>query len=121
MFYSDVMCFNACRTAEEIHARGIIGITRSGYSAFKLSSFRPKSSIFMFSDNANMLTTMNLIWGVQCFYYDRFTSTDETVQDCTDILKESGFVATGDVVINTGAMPLQKRSSTNMLKVTEVE
>jgi len=121
MFYSDVICFNACRTAEEIQARGIIGITRSGYSAFKLSSFRPKSSIFMFSDNANMLTTMNLIWGVQCFYYDRFTSTDETVQDCTDILKESGFVATGDVVINTGAMPLQKRSSTNMLKVTEVE
>ncbi|MFM8484928.1 MAG: pyruvate kinase alpha/beta domain-containing protein, partial [Bacteroidota bacterium] len=43
------------------------------------------------------------------------------VQDCTDILKESGFVATGDVIINTGAMPLQKRSSTNMLKVTEVE
>jgi pyruvate kinase len=38
MFYSDVICFNACRTAEEIGARGIIGITRSGYSAFKLSS-----------------------------------------------------------------------------------
>lgn len=121
MFYSDVICFNACRTAEEISAKGIIGITRSGYSAFKISSFRPQSRIFVFSDHLGMLNTMNLIWGVQCFYYDRFTSTDETVQDCTDILKESGFVNTGDVIINTGAMPLQKRSSTNMLKVTEVE
>jgi pyruvate kinase len=121
MFYSDVICFNACRTAEEIGARGIIGITRSGYSAFKLSSFRPKSNIFIFSDHLSMLNTMNLFWGVQCFYYNRFTTTDETIEDCTDILKESGFVSTGDVVINTGAMPLQKRSSTNMLKVTEVE
>ncbi len=121
MFYSDVICFNACRTAEDIGAKGIIGITRSGYSAFKLSSFRPRASIFMFSDHLSMLNTMNLFWGVQCFFYDRFTTTDETIQDCTDILKESGFVAKGDVIINTGAMPLQKRSSTNMLKVTEVE
>ena len=121
MFYSDVICFNACRTAEDIGAKGIIGITRSGYSAFKISSFRPKSNIFIFSDHLSMLNTMNLIWGVQCFYYDRFTTTDETIQDCTDILRESGFVESGDTVINTGAMPLHKRYRTNMLKVTEVE
>ena len=121
MFYNDVICFNACRTAEEIGAKGIIGITRSGYSAFKISSFRPKANIFIFSDQLDMLNIMNLFWGVQCFYYDRFTTTDETVEDCTDILKESGYVTTGDVVINTGSMPLQKRTSTNMLKVTEVE
>ena len=121
MFYNDVICFNACRTAEEIGAKGIVGITRSGYSAFKISSFRPKANIFIFSDHLSMLKTMNLFWGVQCFYYDRFTTTDETVEDCTDILKESGIVVSGDVLINTGAMPLKKRSSTNMLKVTEVE
>lgn len=121
MFYSDVICFNACRTAEEIGAKGIIGLTQAGYSAFKLSSFRPKACVYIFSENLSMLNTLNLVWGVQCFYYDRFTTTDETVQDCTDILKESGFVKQGDVIINTGAMPLRKRTNTNMLKVTEVE
>lgn len=121
LFYSDVVCFNACRVAEEINAKGIIGMTTSGYTAFKVSSFRPNAKIFIFSDHINMLNTMNLIWGVQCFYYDRFTTTDETIQDCTDILKESGYVQTGDTVINTGSMPLHKRYRTNMLKVTEVE
>jgi pyruvate kinase len=120
-FHSDVVCFNACRVAEEIGAKGIVGMTTSGYTAFKVSSFRPKAQIFIFSDHKHMLNTMNLVWGVQCFYYDRFTTTDETIQDCTEILKGSGFVQSGDTIINTGAMPLHRRHRTNMLKVTAVE
>lgn len=121
LFHSDVVCFNACRVAEEIEAKGIIGMTSSGYTAFKVSSFRPKSQIFIFSDNQSMLRSMNLLWGVRCFYYNRFTSTDETIEDCTEILKNAGLIQPGDTIINTGSMPLNKRYPTNMLKVTEVE
>ncbi|MCC6463052.1 MAG: pyruvate kinase [Saprospiraceae bacterium] len=120
-FQSDVICFNACRVAEEIGAKGIVGMTTSGYTAFKVSSFRPNSRIFIFSDQVQMLNTMNLLWGVQCFYYDRFTSTDETIQDSVDILKNSGFVQENDYIINTASMPLHKRYRTNMLKVTVVD
>ena len=64
---------------------------------------------------------MNLLWGVQCFYYDRFSSTDETIEDCIEILKNVGHVLAGDTIVNTGSMPMDKRLSTNMLKITEVE
>lgn len=121
IFQSDVVCFNACRVAEEIGAAGIVGMTTSGYTAFKVSSFRPNAHIFMFSDQMHMLNTMNLLWGVQCFYYDRFTTTDETIDDSVMILKASGFIEVGDTVINTGSMPMHKRYRTNMLKVTVVE
>ncbi|MBU6339846.1 MAG: pyruvate kinase [Bacteroidetes bacterium] len=121
IFHSDVVCFNACRVAEEIGARGIVGMTTSGYTAFKVSSFRPRAAIYIFSDQMHMLNTMNLLWGVQCFYYDRFTSTDETIEDSATILKEGGYVQAGDTVINTGSMPLHKRHRTNMLKVTEID
>lgn len=120
-FQNDVICFNACRVAEEIGAKGIVGMTVSGYTAFKVSSFRPNARIFIFSDQTHILNTMNLLWGVQCFYYNRFTSTDETIQDCTDILKNSGFIKTDDILINTASMPMHKRFRTNMLKVTVVE
>ncbi len=121
LYHSDVICFSACNVAEEIGAKGIVGHTSSGYTAFKISSFRPKSQIFIFSDQHVKLGAFNLLWGVQCFYYNRFTTTDETIQDCTDILKESGFVKPGDTIINTGSMPMGRRLQTNMLKVTEVE
>lgn len=120
-FYSDIVCFNACKTAEEISAKAIIGLTISGYTAFKLSSYRPSCSIYIFSSEANMLSTLNLVWGVQCFYYDKFTSTDETIHDVIEILKTSGHLKERDVVVNTGSMPISKRLMTNMLKVTIVE
>lgn len=121
VFQSDVICFNACRVAEEIQAKGIVGMTTSGYTAYKVSSFRPKAKIFIFSDSPSMLNTLNLLWGVQCFYYNGFSSTDETIDDCMQILCESGYVSPGDTLINTGSMPLHKRLRTNMLKITTVE
>jgi pyruvate kinase len=120
-FISDVVCFNACRVAEELGAKGIVGMTTSGYTAFKVSSYRPKAAIYIFSDQVHNLNTMNLLWGVQCFYYDKFTTTDETIQDCTDILRNTKVVEPGDMVIHTGSMPLHRRYRTNMLKVSIVE
>lgn len=120
-FLSDAVCFNAARVAEEVRAKAILGMTSSGYTAFKVSSYRPKADIFMFSDQMHMLATLNLVWGVRTYYYDRFTSTDETIYDVTEILKNAGKLSVGDTVVNTASMPLEKRHRTNMLKVSIVE
>lgn len=120
-FLSDVVCFNAARTAEEIGAKAIIGMTSSGYTAFKVSSFRPNAKVYIFSDQMHMLSTLNLCWGVRSFYYDRFTTTDETIEDVVEILKTNERVKEGDIIVNTGSMPLHRRHRTNMLKITVVE
>jgi pyruvate kinase len=120
-FLSDVVCYNAVRTAEEIEAKAIIGMTSSGYTAFRVSSFRPQPNIFIFSNRMHMLATLNLVWGVRCFYYDKFTSTDETITDATNFLKDLGCIEAGNYIVNTGSMPLHRRSRTNMSKITLVE
>jgi pyruvate kinase len=119
-FTSDVICFNAAKTAEEVKASAIIGMTLSGYTAFKLSSYRPKVKIFIFSERTYMLATLNLVWGVKCYYYDKFTTTDDTINDVIQILKQKNHLAEGQLVVNTGTMPLQERNMTNFLKVTIV-
>ncbi len=120
-FLSDAVCYNACRIAEEVKAKAIVGMTRSGYTAFMLSSYRPHANIYIFTDNPDLLNILSLSWGVRGFYYDRFVSTDETINDVLMILKKNGLVETGDVVVNTGSMPLGKQGKTNMLKVSQVE
>ncbi len=120
-YYSDVVCITAAKTAEDIGAVAITGITVSGYTAFKASSYRPKSRIAIFSSSHTMLCTLNLVWGVRCYHYDKFTSTDETIEDIIEILKEKRIVVAGDAIINTGAMPLHRRFRTNMMKITIVE
>lgn len=121
MFLSDVICLNAAKTSDDVNAKAIIGFTTSGYTAFKVSSYRPKGKVFIFSDQQHILSTLNLVWGVRCFYYDKFTSTDETIEDTTEILKRKGVLEAGDIIINTGSMPMYKRLTTNMLKVTIVD
>jgi pyruvate kinase len=121
-FWSDTVCYHAARMAQDVNAKAIIGMTTSGFTAFKISSYRPiDSKVFVFSDQINMLNTLNLVWGVQTFYYDKFSSTDETIYDVVDILLKAGKVKKGDIVINTGSMPMHKRYRTNMLKLTLVD
>ena len=120
-YYSDMLCFNAASLGTEINAEAIIGMTASGYTAFKVSSCRPNSKIYVFSESHDMLSTLNLVWGVRCFYYGKFTTTDESIEDVNNILKNRGLLKPGDMVVNTGSMPINSRGRTNMLKLTLIE
>lgn len=120
-FLSDGICFNSGRIADEVGAKAILGLTISGYTAFKVSSYRPKAKIYIFSSHEPILATLNLVWGVRSFYYDKFTTTDETIEDVVEILKKKGRVKVGDILINTGSMPISERLRTNMLRVTLVK
>lgn len=120
-FLSDAICYNASRIAAEINAQAIVGMTRSGYTAFMISSYRPNSNIFIFTDNRALLNILSLVWGVKGFYYDKFVSTDETIFDVVDFLKGVGMLKAGDVLVNTASMPMHKQGKTNMLKVTKVD
>jgi pyruvate kinase len=119
-FIPDAVCHSAVVLAEDLKAKAIIGMTRSGYTGFRVSSFRPKSKIFIFSDNKPLLYTMNLIWGVKGFYYEGFEGTDKTIKDVIQILKDKELVVANDIVINTASMPFDEKSKTNTVKVTIV-
>ncbi len=119
-FVNDQVVTSACRLAEEVKAKAIIGITQSGYTAFQIAKHRPKAQIFLFSADKQVLKQLNLVWGVRCFHYDKFSSTDETISDLKEILQKEGFVKKGDLLINTASMPINERQRTNMIKLTIV-
>jgi len=120
-FLSDEICFTAVRMSDHIEAKVIAGMTRSGYTGYKVASFRPKANIYIFTDNMPLLNRMNLVWGVRGFYYDKFASTDETFADVVKTLQERGIVDSGERVIHTASMPILKKNRTNTIKITIVE
>ncbi len=120
-FLSDEICFTAVRMSDHLQANCIIGMTTSGYSAIKISSYRPKAYIFIFTNNLALLNRLNLVWGIRGFYYDRFESTDKTFADVLNILKLNGVVVEKDLVIHTASMPIQHRSMANTIKISIVE
>ena len=118
---SDAVCESAVHLAQRTNAVGIVSMTTSGYTAFEISSHRPQASTYIFTSNKQLLNALSLVWGVRSFYYDRLESTDQTISDVNNILKSEDLIKTGDVVINTAAVPIIKQGKTNMLKVSIIE
>jgi pyruvate kinase len=120
-YLSNALCGSAVYLAEHTNAAGIVSMTTSGYTAFEISSYRPKAGTYIFTANKHLLNALSLLWGVRTFYYDKDESTDQTIADVNNMLKEASLVQEGDVVINTASVPISKKAKTNMLKVTVVE
>jgi len=115
------VCYHAAHMANQINARGIATLTNSGYTAFQISAWRPQAHILVFSSNERIIPQLNLLWGVRAFYYDKFVSTDETVEDVNKMALDKGYLEEGDMVISLAAMPIQDKGMVNTLRVTEVK
>ncbi len=120
-FISDSICYNACRLSQRTDTNAIVTMTHSGYTAAKISSFRPKAGIFAFTGNHSLLNKLSLVWGVQGFYYDKFVSTDHTIADIKYLLKKANFVKEKDLIINIASMPINSKGQSNMIKLSYVE
>ncbi|GMN06676.1 pyruvate kinase [Croceitalea sp. MTPC5] len=115
------VCYHAALMANEIQAKAISTLTNSGYTAFQISAWRPSAHILVFTSNKRILTQLNLLWGVKAFYYDKYVSTDETIDDVNQIACRKGFLDVGDMLISLAAMPIKEKGMVNTLRVTEIE
>ena len=119
-FHSDAICYSACKIANDVEAKALIGMTQSGYTAFMLSSYRPYSPLYIFTKEKTLVNQLSLSWGVRAFYYAEDDSLEEIIADQIKILKERGFISDGQVVVNTGSTPVDLHLPTNVIKISTV-
>ena len=118
-FITKTICHQAALMSNFINAKVITTLTNSGYTAFHISSWRPKSNILVFSSHKRILAMLNLLWGVKGIYYDKFVSTDKTIEDINNLANEKEYLNEGDYVINLTSMPVKERGMVNTLRITE--
>ena len=120
-FITKSICYHAAIMADAINAKAITTLTNSGYTAFQISAWRPKSHILVFTSNRRILTQLNLLCGVRAFFYDKLVSTDDTIDDINKICVDKAYVNKGDMLINLAAMPVVDKGMVNTLRVSEIE
>lgn len=120
-FVTKAVCHHAAQMADDINAAAISTLTNSGYTAFQISAWRPKSHVLAFSSEKRILGKLNLLWGVRAYFYDRELSTDDTIEDINEIAKEKGFVKNGDFIINLSSMPVEAKGMVNTLRVSHID
>ena len=119
-FITKSVCYYAAKVANDTNAKAISTLTNSGYTAYQISSWRPKTHVLVFTSNKKILTQLNLLWGVKAFFYDGIESTDRTVEEINRIAVENNYLQKDDKVINLTSMPIDKKGMVNTLRVSKI-
>ena len=91
----------------------------SGYTARKISYFRPKSPILGLSPNINTIRSLTLNYGVIPVLVKKYDDTDEIIKECINKYKEVMDYQIGDTVIITGGLPLSNKN-TDFMKIEKI-
>ncbi|MDE2763977.1 MAG: pyruvate kinase [Gemmatimonadota bacterium] len=112
---------SSVRSARDLNAPAIIVITRSGFSARLVASYRPPIPIFSVCTEPKVHRQLCGVWGVHPVLADK---GDITYQNLTDFGKRvvlgSGKGRTGDPVVVTSGLPFHKPGSTNTMRVEQL-
>ena len=119
-FLPDSVCFNACKMADLTGATAIITFTNSGATAFRISSYRPKANIFVFTSNVKLIRKLSIVWGVRAFYLPHEDQINQAVDHTIEFLKTNKYIKNDDAVIHVGSIPMSNKGKTNMMKISYV-
>ena len=114
------VCRHAALIANEIKASAVCTLTHSGYTGWQISSWRPNCLVLVFTSNKRILSQLNMLWGVKCIYYNKFQSTDKTVEDVNALAIKNRYVRKGDVVVNLASMPIKDKGQVNTLRISKL-
>ena len=119
-FITKSICYYASKIANDTNAKAISTLTNSGYTAYQISSWRPRTHVLVFTSNKRILTQLNLLWGVKAFYYDGTESTDKTVEEINKIAFNHNYLQKDDKVINLTSMPIHEKGMVNTVRVSKI-
>lgn len=119
-FISDAILFNASEMAQQTQARAIVVVSNSGYSALRLASHRPQSSLFVFSPNHFTLCSLSLLWGVRGFYDDSINDADSLMEKINRWLVKEKHVQPGSLIVNVLSTPVVEKGSSNTLRLSNL-
>ena len=113
----------ACSVAEignRLNCKAIVAPTVSGYTARKMSRFKPKCPIIAISTNPETLRSLSIYFGVCPVYIENLKSLDDIVEQAKKIAMDSVDIKSGDKIIITGGYPFKEIRHTNFVEIEEL-
>ncbi|MCK9291441.1 MAG: pyruvate kinase [Bacteroidales bacterium] len=117
-FLFDAVLFNAIELSKITQAEAIVVVSHSGYSAFRLASYRPKAKLFVFSNNNHLLSSLNMVWGIQGFHDETIDTAEHIMQRINKYLLDHGHLTAGQKIINVLSTPVWKAGSSNTIRLS---
>lgn len=111
----------ACTLAKDIKAEALIAITKTGYTARRMSKFRPQTTIIGATPYEKTYHQLALIWGVTSLKVEYSKDIEELFADCAIKAKMAEYIKPGDHMVISAGVPVDIPGSTNIIRVLEVK
>ncbi len=108
---------SASLSALKLNAKAIVSLTTTGKTANIITSYRPQAKVIAVTDRIEVLNRLELIWGIQTFKIQPYSSMEDILSQVDQVLVSYGLARTGDRIILTLGQPIESGSKTNALFV----
>ena len=117
----ELISYNAVYTAYKLKAKAVVAFTQSGFTARRVSKYRPLVPIIAITPVQEVTGQLILSWGVHAFQITSPSSVEDLFRVGTNLVKKLGIVKSGDLIVITGGVPVGVAGSTNFLKVQKID
>jgi pyruvate kinase len=108
------------RISEQLNAKAIMSLTKTGSTARNVSKFRPTTPILAITPHVDVARQLQLVWGVKPLLVLDLPSTWQTFQAALNVAQEKEMVSEGDLVVMTAGTLQGVAGSTDLIKVEVV-
>ena len=118
---TEAISFASCEIANMLNAKAIISSTESGHTARQVSKNRPRSMIIGASPNQWVVRQLMISRGVIPVRMKFTKNIDMMIDESINVSKKLKYINTGDRVVITAGVLVNKPGSTNLINVEEVK
>lgn len=117
---TSAIAYSVVDSANRLKVSNIVTSTTTGYTARKISHFRPNCPIIAITPSHDTVKSLTLNWGVYPILVHDFESTDKIVKCAKEVSKDMMHLETGDLIVVTGEFPIGEVKHTNFMKIEEI-
>lgn len=109
----------ACTLAKDINAAAIMAITKTGYTARRMSKFRPDIMIIGATPYEKTYHQLSLIWGVTPLMANYRYEIEDLFGHCARKALRAGLIKEGSNIVISAGVPADVPGNTNIIRVME--
>lgn len=118
---TDAVSHSACAAAFDLDAKAIIAVSQTGYTARKISRFRPSAPIIAPTTSEKAYNQLALNWGVTPTLSKMQDSSDDLFRHVAVCAVNTGIVREGDLVVIAAGVPVGVAGNTNTMRIEKVK
>lgn len=115
-----IIAHSVVDVAHRLNCSCIVAPTMSGYTARKMSRYRPACPIIAITPNVRTTKSLQLFFGVRSILIENFNSLDKIFDISKILVSQMLNLQPGDKFVITGGYPFKDIKYTNFMRVDEI-